>query len=234
MESWSYTSEGKALLFSDEVDLPVDPFGRSRKTLMGWESKPSCNNFDINNACVENLEFMDLGFNDFARKTFLTNPIGGTVDGHEVGINDSTAKGLTTSPTCLVSSNSFFKDEESGSKISSSLVESSSQDSTLIDLKLGRLVDCREKQSGSFLKERSVVSSMQPSLTKKRARTANSISQIPLCQVYGCNKDLSSCKDYHKRHKVCEVHTKTPRVVVNGKEQRFCQQCSRFVLIFHP
>ncbi|KAF3525682.1 hypothetical protein F2Q69_00051150 [Brassica cretica] len=40
--------------------------------------------------------------------------------------------------------------------------------------------------------------------------------------------DLSSSKDYHKRHRVCEAHSKTSVVIVNGVEQRFCQQCSRF------
>lgn len=30
---------------------------------------------------------------------------------------------------------------------------------------------------------------------------------------------------------MCEVHSKTPVVVVGGQEQRFCQQCSRFHLL---
>ncbi|RLM86572.1 squamosa promoter-binding-like protein 17 [Panicum miliaceum] len=50
----------------------------------------------------------------------------------------------------------------------------------------------------------------------------------PRCQVEGCGVDLSGAKPYHCRHKVCSMHTKTPRVVVAGMEQRFCQQCSRF------
>jgi hypothetical protein len=49
----------------------------------------------------------------------------------------------------------------------------------------------------------------------------------PRCQVEGCGVDLSGAKAYHCRHKVCSMHTKTPRVVVAGIEQRFCQQCSR-------
>ena len=49
----------------------------------------------------------------------------------------------------------------------------------------------------------------------------------PRCQVEGCGVDLSGAKPYHCRHKVCSMHTKTPRVVVAGMEQRFCQQCSR-------
>ncbi|XP_066353054.1 squamosa promoter-binding-like protein 14 isoform X4 [Miscanthus floridulus] len=48
------------------------------------------------------------------------------------------------------------------------------------------------------------------------------------CQVDGCNVDLTDVKPYYCRHKVCKMHSKEPRVVVNGLEQRFCQQCSRF------
>nr|AVV48331.1 squamosa promoter binding-like protein [Litchi chinensis] len=230
MESWSYDSEGKGLLFSGELDLHVDSFARNTKTLVGWESKPS-SNFDINRLISErdtdeNIEFMDHGYTDLTRKPVHSKPSAATLNG-EVSWDFSRR---VTSPSCLVTSNSFYGNNESGSKISSSCMESS-QDSTLIDLKLGRFIDCRDIQNGEFFKERSIVSSVHPSLTAKRARPTSSCSQTPLCQVYGCNKDLSSSKDYHKRHKVCEVHTKTPKVIVNGNEQRFCQQCSRFHLL---
>ncbi|XWS34534.1 hypothetical protein CRYUN_Cryun21dG0046900 [Craigia yunnanensis] len=62
----------------------------------------------------------------------------------------------------------------------------------------------------------------------KRARAPGSGNRIPSCLVDGCTADLSKCRDYHRRHKVCEVHSKTPRVTIRGQEQRFCQQCSRF------
>jgi hypothetical protein len=39
--------------------------------------------------------------------------------------------------------------------------------------------------------------------------------------VDGCKADLSKCRDYHRRHKVCETHSKTPIVVVTGREMRF-------------
>ncbi|KAM7270191.1 hypothetical protein ACFE04_029405 [Oxalis oulophora] len=52
--------------------------------------------------------------------------------------------------------------------------------------------------------------------------------QPPRCQVEGCKLDLSDVKAYYSRHKVCAVHSKTAKVIVNGIEQRFCQQCSRF------
>ncbi|KAK9013652.1 hypothetical protein V6N11_041653 [Hibiscus sabdariffa] len=48
------------------------------------------------------------------------------------------------------------------------------------------------------------------------------------CQVEDCGADLSQAKDYHRRHKVCEVHSKASKALVGNVLQRFCQQCSRF------
>ncbi|PIM98823.1 hypothetical protein CDL12_28691 [Handroanthus impetiginosus] len=110
--------------------------------------------------------------------------------------------------------NSGPKEEPSGL-----VFESNKRDSSMIDLKLGRTSDQKE------------IISVNHNLSCKRARPGSWNSQKPLCQVYGCKKDLSSSKDYHKRHKVCEVHSKTAKVIVNGIEQRFCQQCSRFHIL---
>ncbi|XAR64303.1 hypothetical protein NMG60_11024585 [Bertholletia excelsa] len=52
----------------------------------------------------------------------------------------------------------------------------------------------------------------------------------PMCQVDNCSEDLSNAKDYHRRHKVCEAHSKSSKALVGKQMQRFCQQCSRF----HP
>lgn len=54
----------------------------------------------------------------------------------------------------------------------------------------------------------------------------------PMCQVDNCKEDLSNAKDYHRRHKVCELHSKSSKALVAKLMQRFCQQCSR--LIFLP
>lgn len=87
----------------------------------------------------------------------------------------------------------------------------------------------REVKSNQSLKRNSALSSVNSSLQGKRQRTTKNMhSEVPVCQVHGCNKDLSSSKDYHKRHKVCNEHSKTAIVIVNGIEQRFCQQCSRY------
>ncbi|CAA6656152.1 unnamed protein product [Spirodela intermedia] len=61
--------------------------------------------------------------------------------------------------------------------------------------------------------------------------SSSSAMVVPRCQVEGCNVALVDAKDYHRRHKVCEIHSKAPKVVVLGIEQRFCQQCSRFHVI---
>ncbi|KAK9112361.1 hypothetical protein Scep_019880 [Stephania cephalantha] len=65
----------------------------------------------------------------------------------------------------------------------------------------------------------------------KRVRSGSPGSaNYPMCQVDDCKADLSNAKDYHKRHKVCELHSKTTKALVGKQMQRFCQQCSRF----HP
>ncbi|KAH9301022.1 hypothetical protein KI387_012605, partial [Taxus chinensis] len=62
----------------------------------------------------------------------------------------------------------------------------------------------------------------------KRPRAISPGSQVPRCQAEGCKADLSTAKHYHRRHKVCELHSKAANVVSGGITQRFCQQCSRF------
>lgn len=66
----------------------------------------------------------------------------------------------------------------------------------------------------------------------KRVRSGSpgSGKNYPMCQVDDCRADLSSAKDYHRRHKVCDIHSKTTQALVAKQMQRFCQQCSRF----HP
>ncbi|CAL9203596.1 squamosa promoter-binding-like protein 16 [Musa acuminata AAA Group] len=93
-----------------------------------------------------------------------------------------------------------------------------------VDLKLGGSPEKWKSQS----KTTTAVSSSSPS---KRARAPGAGSQNAACSVDGCNSDLSNCREYHRRHKVCEIHSKTPIVMVGGVEQRFCQQCSRFHLL---
>ncbi|KAI3943589.1 hypothetical protein MKX01_039217 [Papaver californicum] len=109
-----------------------------------------------------------------------------------------------------------------------------------VDLKLGRLGDFGEVYSMNnnkwndprltmFSTSSSSAAAATTLSSMKRARSSSSNGvQIASCLVDGCNADLSKCRDYHRRHKVCEAHSKTPKVLVAGQEQRFCQQCSRF------
>ncbi|KAK4433831.1 Squamosa promoter-binding-like protein 1 [Sesamum alatum] len=62
----------------------------------------------------------------------------------------------------------------------------------------------------------------------KKTKVSSTSSSRAVCQVDDCKADLSSAKDYHRRHKVCEVHSKATRALVGNVMQRFCQQCSRF------
>ncbi|RWR89795.1 squamosa promoter-binding-like protein 8 [Cinnamomum micranthum f. kanehirae] len=64
----------------------------------------------------------------------------------------------------------------------------------------------------------------------RRSRPIES-ANTPRCQAEGCAADLIHAKHYHRRHKVCEFHSKASTVVANGLTQRFCQQCSRFHLL---
>lgn len=83
------------------------------------------------------------------------------------------------------------------------------------------------KSKGNFQASPSASAS---AATPKRARGLVQIGQPPRCQVEDCKVDLTGAKAYYCRHKVCGVHSKSPKVIVAGIEQRFCQQCSRFSL----
>ncbi|KAG6689317.1 hypothetical protein I3842_11G168500 [Carya illinoinensis] len=62
----------------------------------------------------------------------------------------------------------------------------------------------------------------------KRTGSGSGGVSPPCCQAEKCGVDLTDAKRYHRRHRVCEFHSKAPTVIVAGQRQRFCQQCSRF------
>lgn len=62
----------------------------------------------------------------------------------------------------------------------------------------------------------------------KKTKLGGGTANRAACQVEGCGADLSNAKDYHRRHKVCEMHSKASKALVGNVMQRFCQQCSRF------
>ncbi|XP_004494461.1 squamosa promoter-binding-like protein 1 isoform X2 [Cicer arietinum] len=66
---------------------------------------------------------------------------------------------------------------------------------------------------------------------KKSRVAAGGTSSRAFCQVEDCRADLNNAKDYHRRHKVCEIHSKACKALVGNTMQRFCQQCSRFHML---
>uniref|UniRef100_A0A7C9AHC8 SBP-type domain-containing protein n=1 Tax=Opuntia streptacantha TaxID=393608 RepID=A0A7C9AHC8_OPUST len=219
MESGCFDSLDKGYVSNETIQLS-ESIMRTKNALMGWEFKPP---FSYDNSLLvppqqsmENPGFPDLGFAENVTKQHPHDSVKDLV-------NSSACVGEVVSPG-MVTSN----DDESSSKLSSSVVDSNSRESSLIDLKLGGFGDNRNLNLSTAAP---ALSSAESSTQVKRARLTSLSSQKAYCQVLGCNKDLSSAKDYHKRHKVCDVHSKTAKVIVNGIEQRFCQQCSRFHLL---
>lgn len=64
--------------------------------------------------------------------------------------------------------------------------------------------------------------------SKRVCSEINNSVQAATCVVDGCTADLRNCRKYHQRHKVCEVHSKSPEVSIKTEKLRFCQQCSRY------
>jgi hypothetical protein len=64
-------------------------------------------------------------------------------------------------------------------------------------------------------------------MSGKKTKLVGGTSNRAVCQVEDCGTDLTHAKDYHRRHKVCEVHSKASKALVGNTMQRFCQQCSR-------
>ncbi|TKY63044.1 Squamosa promoter-binding protein 13B [Spatholobus suberectus] len=105
-------------------------------------------------------------------------------------------------------------------------LEGQKNEAASVDLRLGEASE--EKSVSDVPKDpKDSKTESSPSGSSKRSRLQNG-SQNLCCSVDGCNSDLSDCREYHRRHRVCEKHSKTPVVLVGGKQQRFCQQCSRF------
>ncbi|KAK6921882.1 SBP domain [Dillenia turbinata] len=232
MESCNYFSEPRGLLFSDEIDVTADGLPRTRKFCGGWGLKPSLD-YEIGVLVPEKQEFqnsdtVDLSSVNIIEKVIPRNSSLGHLSGEVRTGSDSSE--IITSPPCMGALSSELLNEESRPRVSNSVMEFT-QHVPLIDLKLGRLADQREDSTKKDSREERTLSLAATPLPAKRTRATSLCTQTPFCQVYGCNKDLSTSKDYHKRHKVCDLHSKTAKVIVNGIEQRFCQQCSRFHLL---
>ncbi|KAG7975411.1 hypothetical protein I3843_06G097300 [Carya illinoinensis] len=99
----------------------------------------------------------------------------------------------------------------------------------LLSLKLGELMYSEDAcVENSTETSKFSMTSMSSATAAKKCKSSCQSTQTLHCQVEGCNLDLSLAKDYHRKHRVCESHSKSPKVIVGGLELRFCQQCSRF------
>ncbi|KAK2418891.1 squamosa promoter-binding protein [Trifolium repens] len=76
-----------------------------------------------------------------------------------------------------------------------------------------------------------VAATWEGNIGKKSRVAGGGSSSRAFCQVEDCRADLNNAKDYHRRHKVCEIHSKASKALVGNAMQRFCQQCSRFHLL---
>nr|AUW52983.1 squamosa promoter binding-like protein 12a [Petunia x hybrida] len=97
--------------------------------------------------------------------------------------------------------------------------EEGDDDSRALSLKLGGQVEAVAEKRTKFAPGGAVVAP---------AGGGGAVVTRAVCQVDDCGMDLSKAKDYHRRHKVCEMHSKAGRALVGNVMQRFCQQCSRF------
>ena len=102
-----------------------------------------------------------------------------------------------------------------------------SQGEPLISLKLGKRAYFENVCGGQDAKVSAPSDVTSAATVVKKTKVSQQNAKNWYCQVEGCKVDLSSAKDYNRKHKVCVVHSKAPKVVVAGLERRFCQQCSR-------
>ncbi|KAI3990236.1 hypothetical protein MKX01_037575 [Papaver californicum] len=168
----------------------------------------------------------DLG-NGSSSKSSISASIdsSGKVGSSKSKFNFDTVEDSTNHPTGM---RELGRVEDTGS--SPTLGVSVGSGEPLIGLKLGKRTYFEDVCAGSLVKPSSytVIPAASAAAVTKRSRASYQSMQTPRCQVEGCDLELTSAKDYHRRHRVCENHSKCPKVIVAGLERRFCQQCSRF------
>ncbi|KZV39126.1 squamosa promoter-binding-like protein 6 [Dorcoceras hygrometricum] len=204
MESLSYGTEGKGLAVVQLDDACV----RSGNVLKRWGRERLC----VEPILPDIMRKFDLSEESSKNLGYFTD--------------DGSTKSFVSTSTNT--STSFM---EFGARFSTPAMKADNQNLVPTSFMSDNLAARKDRSTYQFDVENSVLCSLEHSVAAKRARTSNSLSLVPVCQVLDCNKDLSSSKDYHKRHKVCDLHSKSSVVIVDGIQQRFCQQCSRFHLL---
>ncbi|TYH88502.1 hypothetical protein ES332_D01G192800v1 [Gossypium tomentosum] len=145
----------------------------------------------------------------------------------EVKMTKFTSEAFEAIPDDISNQNEAFRAELAGT--SPTLEASVGSGEPLLSLKLGKQTYFEDVSGGSNTKNLSYssTSGQSPAQAKRSKPNCQGI-HVPRCQVEDCNFDLSSAKDYHRKHRICESHSKSPKVIVRGQERRFCQQCSKF------
>lgn len=216
MEFLSYSLEDRGCMFLDGVELSIDVLARNRNLMKNLDMKDICD-FDKN--------MMVLDRETFVPNSFLGSAFSG-ISSDEM--NDSL---INKDPSTMVDLDHFARELGLGAEHYCTAYEPNNEKEPVVNLQLEKCADSKDVSSILSSEESMVSLLVGDSLPAKRARTTDLCPQIPICQVQGCYKDLSSSKDYHKRHRVCDIHSKTAKVIIKGIEQRFCQQCSRFHLL---
>ncbi|XP_047962357.1 squamosa promoter-binding-like protein 12 [Salvia hispanica] len=153
-----------------------------------------------------------------------------------ISASDSSTKDGQTPPDFRLMayedfSGNFKITEREGTKISGTsppLEASIGSVEPLIGLKLGKRTYFENSGAGGHVKSASSTGPTASTASLKKTKLLGDNLPMPRCVVEGCNSDLSTGKEYHRKHRVCDSHSKAPKVVVGGLERRFCQQCSRF------
>lgn len=96
------------------------------------------------------------------------------------------------------------------------------------DLGAGGVVEASKQASnGSTVNSNGGSIASNGNGSTKKGKASSPAANVPRCQAEDCKIDLTGAKDYHRRHKVCEWHSKSSKAKVANLDQRFCQQCSR-------
>ncbi|CAN4094799.1 unnamed protein product [Withania somnifera] len=247
MEPVNYALEGRDLLYPDNIPT----FARSKNIPKNWNWNPFSgidkNVFGTIEEITLSTKFPE---SDIVKKCYASYQLLGGLGAETVDF-----------PTSVITLDQILRGAERETRFQHTANRSNHPISLPITLKLEQLIDHGELTNNQSVLPKEEVCShfpifqvrdhrdedsivytdMQSNLSLiekpdslllgKRSRTTKLYSQVPPCQVLGYNKDLSSSKGYYKKHRVCDEHSKTAKVIVKGVEQRFCQQCSRFHLL---
>lgn len=213
MEFLSYSLEDRGSMFLDGIELSIDVLARNKNLIKNLDMKDICD-FDKNIMCLDRETVVPNSFLDSACSGVSSDEMGDSLIHKD------------PSSTCMINLEHFTQELELCAEHYGTAYDPNNEKESVLNLQLEKCIDSKDVSSILSSEESMVEDSILPA---KRAKTTNLCLQIPICQVQGCYKDLSNSKDYYKRHRVCDIHSKTAKVIIKGIEQRFCQQCSRYL-----